>query len=311
MRYRLLRGAAALAGAGLAVHPPAALAHGIAGDRVFPATLTIDDPAVGDELSVPTFAFSPGDGGSDEKDYGFEWDKTIFTGFGFAFNDGYSRVHQPARAGGNNYGWDDPVLTLKWQIFENDEHEAMASVGLQKEFGGVGAVGHGLADASGWTQPTLYVGKGLGDLPSSLDLLRPLAITGELGYQWADEPSQTGPGGFAGQNPDFWNIGFSVQYNLEYLHADVKDYGWGEFVNSLIPLVEVSYSTPASASHAGATTTGTVAPGILYEHGRSYQIGIEALIPVNKASGNGVGVIAQLHFYLDDLLPDSLGKPVF
>ena len=34
--------------------PAVALAHGIAGKRFFPATATIDDPFVADELSLPT-----------------------------------------------------------------------------------------------------------------------------------------------------------------------------------------------------------------------------------------------------------------
>jgi len=34
-------------------------AHAIAGARVFPATLTIDDPAVSDEESFPTFQYLP------------------------------------------------------------------------------------------------------------------------------------------------------------------------------------------------------------------------------------------------------------
>ena len=38
---------------------------------------------------------------------------------------------------------------------------------------------------------------------------------------------------------------------------------------------------------------------------------MEAIVPVNRATGDTVGVIAQLHFYLDDLFPDSLGRPIF
>jgi hypothetical protein len=38
---------------------------------------------------------------------------------------------------------------------------------------------------------------------------------------------------------------------------------------------------------------------------------LEAIIPVNRAGGDGVGVIAALHFHLDEVLPDSLGKPLF
>jgi hypothetical protein len=34
------------------------------------------------------------------------------------------------------------------------------------------------------------------------------------------------------------------------------------------------------------------------------------MIPVNDRSGRDIGVIAQLHFYLDDLFPRSLGRPL-
>lgn len=308
---RPIRAAASLLGIGLALSPAVpAHAHGIAGDRVFPATLTIDDPAVGDELTAPTFAYQPqsGSGGSPETrsyNYGFEWDKTITENFGFAINDGYSVIHQQ---GANSlYGWDDLVTTLKYEFFENDAHEILMSAGIQREWGGTGAVNVG-SDTTGWTQPTLYAGKGLGDLPRSLGLLRPLAVTGELGYQFADVPTATGPGG-ASHNPNFWNIGASVQYNMQYLRAQVKDYDLPEMVNHLIPLVEFSYSTPASTGY-GATTTGTIAPGVLYE-GSTYQIGVEALIPATKATGTRTGLLVQLHFYLDDVFPTTLGKPVF
>ncbi len=287
-----------------------AAAHGIAGARFFPVTLTFDDPAVADEVSLPTVVYQPNNPG-DEIDYGFEWDKRITENFGFAFNDQYRVVRQPAQAGGNLSGWDDPVLTLKCQFFENDAHELLASVGVQKEFGGVGAVSQGLADSAGWTQPTVYVGKGLGDLPNSLGLLRPFAITGEFGYQRADEATIVSPDGTRPPNPDFWNLGASVYYDLSYLRSQVIDYGLPEFANHLIPIVEFAFSSPASSQHAGTTTTGTIAPGVLYE-ADWYQVGVEALIPATHASGSYTGFIAQFHVYLDDLLPGSpLGKPLF
>ena len=41
-------------------------------------------------------------------------------------------------------------------------------------------------------------------------------------------------------------------------------------------------------------------------------MGIEALIPANKHTGAGVGVIAQLVLQLDYLLPNSVfGRPIF
>ncbi len=49
-------------------------AHGIAGNRFFPGTLTFDDPAVADEAIVPNFSSAkhPGEGG-DVVDNSFDW----------------------------------------------------------------------------------------------------------------------------------------------------------------------------------------------------------------------------------------------
>lgn len=57
-------------------------------------------------------------------------------------------------------------------------------------------------------------------------------------------------------------------------------------------------------------TTGFVNPGVIWA-GQSFQVGTEAVIPINRDSGTGVGFIAQLHFFLDDLFPTTLGRPIF
>ncbi len=56
-------------------------------------------------------------------------------------------------------------------------------------------------------------------------------------------------------------------------------------------------------------TTGTVNPGIIWS-GQYFQLGVEAIIPINSHTGNNVGVVGQLHFYLDDILPKVFGKPL-
>jgi hypothetical protein len=42
-----------------------------------------------------------------------------------------------------------------------------------------------------------------------------------------------------------------------------------------------------------------------------YQAGISAQIPINLASGKHVRALAVVDFLLDDLFPDSIGKPLF
>ncbi|PYJ49613.1 MAG: hypothetical protein DME87_08975 [Verrucomicrobia bacterium] len=51
-------------------------------------------------------------------------------------------------------------------------------------------------------------------------------------------------------------------------------------VDGLVPLVEFSFGTPLNRGQEGH-------------------------------SGSDVGFIAQLHFYLDDLFPHSIGRPLF
>ena len=76
----------------------------------------------------------------------------------------------------------------------------------------------------------------------------------------------------------------------------------------MIPVVEFALETPLD--RGGGGTTGTINPGVLWaEHVRA-AVGLEAVIPVNDRSGKGVGWLAQLHFFLDDLFPNSFGRPL-
>jgi hypothetical protein len=74
-------------------------------------------------------------------------------------------------------------------------------------------------------------------------------------------------------------------------------------------MTEFVFSTPTGKSF-GARTTALFAPGVTYA-GEGYEIAIEALIPVTRATGRGIGVTAQLHLSLDFLAPDTIGRPLF
>jgi hypothetical protein len=66
----------------------------------------------------------------------------------------------------------------------------------------------------------------------------------------------------------------------------------------------------ANNSGTGIGTTGTINPGVIWV-GNYFQVGLEAIVPINRASGSGVGVLAQLHLYLDDIFPRTIGQPLF
>ena len=80
-------------------------------------------------------------------------------------------------------------------------------------------------------------------------------------------------------------------------------------MRNLTPMTEVVVNVPTGPTY-GVRTTAMVAPGVSYA-GEGWELGIEALVPLSKATGRGVGVTAQLHFSLDFLFPDTIGKPLF
>lgn len=261
----------------------------------------MDDPGVNDELSLPTIQYAPipataGTPAGSTMSYGFEWDKTITPHLGFAINGDYITQHG---AGQNLNGWDNFSLTLKDQFYCNPAHEFMMSAGVVREFAGTGSAQlrrAGAIDSIGNTAPTIYVGKGLGDLP--IGMLRPLAVTGELGYAISDSPNA---------DPDEWDYAASLQYSLPYLNQHVKALNIPDFFKHLIPLVEFAFATPQ-----GGPTTGTIAPGVFYD-ASTWQVGAEAVIPANGATHQmqGTGFIFQFHLFLDDIMPTTLGKPLF
>jgi hypothetical protein len=193
------------------------------------------------------------------------------------------------------------------------------SVGLSIEWGGTGAKDVG-ADPFNTYTPTLYFGKGFGDLPDTLSWIRPVAVTGQVGYAIPARRSTTtlsidpDSGDLTADtefHPRVLNWGGTIQYSMPYLKSAVVDLGLPDFVNHLIPIVEATLQTPVSNTFtSGTLTTGTINPGILWV-GNTFQVGIEALIPINRQSGTNVGVIAQLHFYLDDIDPRGIGRPIF
>jgi hypothetical protein len=301
--YSLLKAAAlwsAYAAALFAACVPA-FAHGFAGNRFFPATLATDDPFVADELSLPTFQAirQPGDQPTKTFDLSADVALKLTPNFGIEIGDGY----QFQKAVGSNLhtGFDNLEVGAKYQFLVNAEHETILSLGVDAEIGGTGSRAIG-ADSFSTVVPGFFFGKGFGDLPDSLWILRPFALTGQVGVSF---PTRSNDG--EGQVPNNLEWGLALEYSLIYLQGYVKDVGLRPPFDRLIPVVEFPMETPINRS--GTPTTGTINPGVIWS-GKYFQIGIEAVIPVNRHTGNNVGVLAQLHFYLDDLLPKLFRKPL-
>ena len=188
------------------------------------------------------------------------------------------------------------------------------SVSLDVDWGGTGSSTVGAAPFTTLT-PTVFAGKGFGFLPETMKFFKPFAVTAQVGYSIPTESSTTAVDQHGGlvtvtPNPQFLVWGGSLQYSIPYLKSSVQDLNLPAFVNRLFPLVEAKLSTPVANFSRGESTTGTINPGIIYVT-KKYQFGVEAILPINRASGDGVGVIGQLDLYLDDIFPKSVGRPLF
>jgi len=292
-------------------------AHGFAGSRFFPATLSTDDPFVADELSLPTVSsvVTADEGGTRDTELAVDIAKRITSNFGIEASDRFVVLDPHGEHSVTGFG--NLELGSKYEFFENDEHESIVSLGLGVEVGGTGSKPVGADSFSTWT-PALFFGKGFGDLPRDVSLVRPLAITGVIGVAVPTSASTqtftvnktTGETEVEiERHATVLQYGFALEYSLIYLQEQVKDVGLRAPFDHLIPLVEFSLDKPLNRGQGGKTT-GTINPGVIWS-GKYFQIGAEAVIPVNSRTGSDVGFIAQLHFYLDDLFPYTIGRPLF
>jgi hypothetical protein len=289
----------------------AAQAHGLIGKRFFPATLAIDDPFVADELSLPTISHIKLRGDEEspptrETAISGEFSKRLSRDFGFSLSGTY-KILDPDE-GSQKTGFDNMEVGIKYVFFKSEPHETLLSLGVDWDVGGTGSKKVG-AESFDTVTPTLFFGKGFGDLPDRLDYLKPFAVTGAIGVaipsRKFNKIRETEDDGTVTtekeKNPTVVTWGFTFQYNLQYLQSYVRDVGLPQPFSRMIPIVEVSLETPTNAPNSNRTT-GTVNPGIIW-FGKYVQLGIEAIVPINTASGKNVGVLGQVHFYLDDILP--------
>jgi hypothetical protein len=303
MRRARARTIVTVAGAVVAVlggvMPSPVLAHGVVGQRFFPATLSIDDPFVADEMSLPTVSITKRHGSADEPptletDFSAELSKRLSPDLGISLG-GTLILLDPER-GPTIAGFDNMEVQLKHVFLKSAEHEVIVAGGVDIDVGGTGRERVGAESFSTFT-PSLFFGEGLGDLPSSLRYLKPLAVTGVVGLAL---PTHV--------NPRVFQWGLTFQYSLQYLQSYVQDVGLPAPFNRMIPIVELPMQT--SVEGVGHTA-GSVNPGIIW-FGRYLQLGLEAVIPVHgntldladEPRQGSVGVLAQLHLYLDDIWPE-------
>jgi len=295
--------------------PTSSWAHGFAGKRFFPTTFQVEDPFVSDEFSVLfNHIKEPAEGetpASRTTSFSVEYSKRITPHLGVSIGEEYR--HLSLSGDGSESGFGNLDLGVKYQFLTNPEHETILSVGLGSELGGTGTRRVG-AESFSVISPALFFGKGFGDLPESVNFLRPFALTGVIGPNLPTRSKNVSVDPDTGdteieRNPTTLTWAFSLQYSLMYLQSFVKDIGLGDPFKRMILVTEFPMQTCMNADCKGQIT-GTVNPGVVWA-GKFMEFGIAAQIPINSRSGSSVGVLGLIHLYVDDLFPNGIGRPFF
>jgi hypothetical protein len=233
---------------------------------------------------------------------------------------------------GTRSGFDNFVIGAQYQLYTNPEHQFVFTVGGTAAIGGTGSPQ--IASSFSTLTPTIYIGKGFGDLPDSMAWLQPLNVTATVAVAvptssttltslgTINNPS-VAPGDFTSLttvpsgpttlsetiNPKVLQWGFALEYSqITNLYTGPNRTGT-RYPEGWVPVVEFAMQTPLNGPLAGRTT-GTVNPGVIWVS-RYLQFGIEAIVPIDAHSGRDVGVRAQAHLYLPAIFPEFYSKPVF
>lgn len=283
-------------------------AHGVIGKRFIPSTLTLEDPFPSDEMDLLSVTRGSKNKEGRETSVGFEFSKRLTPDFALGVEWEYIFV-EPREAGARRTsGAGNPELSAKYALFRSVAHEAILSAGVGVELGGIGP--KRVAERITTFTPSLFFGKGLGDLPDSLNALKPIAITGSIGVTIPsrrrtttlilnedDEVERE-----VERHPTTITYGIALMYSIPYLQSIVKDVGIGVPFDRMFPVVEFNFETPVSGPEK-RRTSAFANPGVIWA-GRYFQLGLEAQVPMNKFSGKNVGVRGLVHVFIDDIWPN-------
>ena len=301
------------------------------GDRYFPSTLATTVPTPADFYNPPYFVKLPDTATTREFDIPTTYSRLITKDWSVFFTETF-RIIENANTGTRS-GFDNLVIGTQYQLYTNPEHQFVVTVGGTAAIGGTGAPG--IASSFSTLTPTVYIGKGFGDLPDSAAWLRPLNITATAAVAVPTDASTltstslgsvnlpvetgafnslttlpTGPTTLAATvNPKILQLGFALEYSLVTNEYTGPNRTGTRYPQGWVPLVEFTTSTPLNGPLAGRTT-GTVNPGVIWVS-RFLQVAVEAIVPMDGRSGRDLGVRAQAHLFLPAIFPNFYGKPIF
>lgn len=265
-----------------------AWAHGFAGQRFFPEPLVLEDPFPADAMTLPVISYRRG---LDERELslGAELEKRLTPTVGIGAEVELMVINPLDPTEPNQRGYGNPEFFIKWMPLLSADREAMIGLSLALEAN----IGNdNIGEEHSALHPQFAFSKGMGDLPESLGWLRPLAVQGAAGVEF--------PIGATDPKGTILTYNLLIEYSLQYLQAFVKDVGLPGPLSRFFPIVEFGFETPLSGDEKGRTEAFAY-PGLIWA-GKFIEVGVGAQIPLTDDSGDHVGIVGLVQFFLDDIL---------
>src|SRR5258708_5472684 len=257
------------------------------GDRFFPSTLATTVPTAADFYNPPYFVKLPDTAttpSTREIDIPTTYSRLVTKDWSVFFTETFRVIEDSNR--GTRSGFDNLVIGTQYQLYTNPEHQFIITVGGTAAIGGTGAAG--IASSFSTLTPTVYIGKGFGDLPDSVAWLRPLTISATAAVAVPTESSTltslgsvnlprseagafnslstlpTGPTTLAATtNPKILQLGFALEYSLVSNQYTGANRTGTRYPGGWVPLIEFTTATPLNGPLPGRTT-GTLIPGAVW-----------------------------------------------
>src|SRR4030081_1530964 len=267
---------------------------GYVGDRFFPAPFATTFPPPVDFYNPPYFVKLPDTATTHEIDIPTTYSRLVTKDWSVFFTETF-RILDVANKGRLS-GFDNLVIGTQYQLYSNPEHQFVFTVGGTAAIGGTGSPG--IASSFSTLTPTVYIGKGFGDLPDSLAWLRPLTVSGTIAVavptasttltslgttdSYADTGAYTSlttvPTGATTLsetiNPKILQLGFALEYSLVTNSYTGANRTGTRYPAGGLPLVEFTTATPLNGPIVGRRRT-TLNPGVTWRSPYR-QAGVEA-----------------------------------
>jgi hypothetical protein len=241
-------------------------AHGVVGHRSFIEPFITEDANPKDEFVIARPSFlDTGEG--NEFSLGFSLERRWSETLSLALEGDWTST----RVGGgpDAEGFENPGLLLKYAFYRSAPRELILSAALEVE-PPLGAAEVG-AERNTVVAPMLLFAKGLGDLPTRLPYLRPLAFMGGAGFEIGTDAEVS----------TVLRYDFLVMYSLPYLQDHVGDLRLPWRFSRLLPVVEFNFETRINGG--ARTTEARFTPGLVYQ-GDYVQLGVAGHFPLNRAA---------------------------